>query len=266
MPVTEVGALGTVTAIVVVVVDDVVVVEVVVVVVVVSGGGGATVVVVVEVVVVVDVVVVVEDVVVVVDDVVVVGGTVVVVVVLGTTCFAVVVVRGTVVVGANVVTLEVVDGANVVELEVVVGGKVVGPKLAKVSGEPFLTSTVVGVESTVISASFDTTSPCVGTNSASALYSEFFRSRSSIGDKPGLTSTVFKAGGKSIFVEFRSVSAVACFVTTVSLPSRATSRTCTWSSDVCVVITKLVGADELTGSTALAETCGVSWFTTTVKV
>jgi hypothetical protein len=67
-------------------------------------------------------------------------------------------------------------------------------------------------------------------------------------------------------VLFKSVSAEACFVTTVSLPSRATSRTCTWLSDVCMVITKLVGADELDVSTALAETCGVSWFTATVKV
>jgi len=67
-------------------------------------------------------------------------------------------------------------------------------------------------------------------------------------------------------VLFKSVSAEACFVTTVSLPSRATSRTCTWLSDVSVVITKLVGANEPTGSTALAETCGVSWFTATVKI
>ena len=67
-------------------------------------------------------------------------------------------------------------------------------------------------------------------------------------------------------VLFKSVSAEACFVTTVSLPSRATSRTCTWLSDVCEVITKLVGADELDVSTARAETCGVSWFTATVKI
>jgi hypothetical protein len=67
-------------------------------------------------------------------------------------------------------------------------------------------------------------------------------------------------------VLFKSVSAEACFVTTVSLPSRATSRTCTWLSDVCVVITKLVGAEEPAGSTTRAETCGVSWFTATVKI
>ena len=274
MPVTEVGALGTVTAIVVVVVDDVVVVEVVVVVVVVSGGGGATVVVVVEVVVVVDVVVVVEDVVVVVvDDVVVVGGTVVVVVVVLTTGFVVVVDLTVVVVGLTVVVVGSVvgvvvveDGGNVVGGNVVggtvvveTGNSVVGPKLFMTSGTvAFLTATVVGEGKTTVSASFETTRPVCGTNDSSALYSGFFKSRSSNGGKPGLTVETCSTGASSIFVEFRSVSAVACFVTTVSLPSRATSRTCTWLSEVCVVITKLVGADELDVSTALAETCGVS--------
>ena len=205
----------------------VVVVVVLLVVVVVSGGGGATVVVVV-------------DVVVVVEDVVVVGGTVVVVVVV-TTGFVVVVELTVVVVGSVV-------GVVVVEDD----GIIVGPKLFVTSGEEeFLLGAVVGT---------------VKTNDASALYSGFFKSRSSSGGKPGLTVETCSTGASSIFVEFRSVSAVACLVTTVSLPSRATSRTCTWLSDVCVVITKLVGADEPTGSTALAETCGVSWFTATVKV
>ena len=264
MPVTEVGALGTVTAIVVVVVDDVVVVEVVVVVV--SGGGGATVVVVV----VVDVVVVVEDVVVVVDDVVVVGGTVVVVVVVVTTGFVVVVGLTVVVVVGSVVGVVVVeDGGTVVGGTVVVetGSSVVGPKLFMTSGTvAFLMATVVGEGKTTTSASFETTRPVCGTNDSSALYSGFFKSRSSNGGKPALTVETCSTGASSIFVEFRSVSTEACFVTTVSLPSRATSRTCTWLSDVCVVITKLVGADELDVSTALAETCGVSWFTATVKI
>jgi len=286
VPVTDVGALGAVAAIVVVVVDDVVVV-VVVVVVVPGGGGGATVVVVVEVVVVVDVVVVVEDVVVVVDDVVVVGGTVVVVVVVvRTTGFTVVVVGltvvvvdltvvvgsvvGVVVVVGSVVGVVVVDdGGTVVGGAVVdeTGSRVVGPKLFMTSGTvAFLTGKVVGEDKTTTSASFETTRPVWGTKAASALYSGFFKSRSSSGGKPGLTVETCSTGASSIFVEFKSVSAVACFVTTVSLPSRATSRTCTWLSDVCVVITKLVGADEPAGSTALAETCGVSWFTATVKV
>ena len=292
MPVTEVGAPGAVTAIVVVVVVLLVVVVVVdVVVVVVSGGGGAVVVVVVDVVVVVeDVVVVVEDVVVVVDDVVVVGGTgvvggtvvvVVVVVVVGGTVVVVVVVVFTtgfvvvvdltvvVVVVGSVVVVVVEDGGTVVGGTVVVetGTSVVGPKLFMTSGdETFLIGTVVGTVKTTVSASFETTRPLCGTNDSSALYSGFFKSRSSSGGKPGLTVETCSTGASSILVEFKSVSAVACFVTTVSLPSRATSRTCTWLSDVCVVITKLVGADEPTGSTALAETCGVSWFTATVKI
>lgn len=251
------GALGAVAAIVVAVVDDVVVV--------VLGGGGATVVVDVDVVVE-DVVVVVEDVVVVVDDVVVVGGTVVVVVVVVFTTGFIVVVDLTVVV-VGVVVVE--DGGTVVGGTVVVetGSSVVGPKLFITSGgETFLIGTVVGTFRTTTSASFETTRPVCGTNDSSALYSRFFKSRSSIGGRPGLTVETCSTGASSIFVEFRSVSAVACFVTTVSLPSRATSRTCTWLSDVCVVITKLVGANEPTGSTALAETCGVSWFTATVKI
>ena len=235
MPVTDDGASGAVAAIVVVVV-------VLLVVVVVSGGGGATVVVVV------DVVVVVEDVVVVVEDVVVVGGTVVVVVVV-TTGFVFVVELTVVVVGSVVGVVVVEDGGTVVVED---DGITVGPKLFITSGEEvFLLGTVVGT---------------VKTNDSSALYSGFFKSRSSSGGKPGLTVETCSTGASSIVVEFRSVSAVACFVTTVSLPSRATSRTCTWLSDVCVVITKLVGADELVASTALAETCGVSWFTATVKV
>jgi hypothetical protein len=216
-----------------------------------------------------DVVVVVEDVVVVVDDVVVVGGTVVVVevvveVVVVTTGL-VVVVDLTVVVGGSVVDVVVVEVGGTVVVET--GTSVVGPKLFMTSGEEvFLIGTVVGEDKTTTSASFETTRPVFGTNDSSALYSGFFKSRSSSGGKPGLTVETCSTGASSIFVEFRSVSAEACFVTTVSLPSRATSRTCTWLSDVCVVITKLVGADELDVSTALAETCGVSWFTATVKV
>jgi hypothetical protein len=223
-------------------------------------------------VVVVDVVVVVEDVVVVVDDVVVVGGTVVVVVVVVvTTGFVVVVDLTVVVVGLTVVVVCSVVGVVVVEVggTVVVetGTSVVGPKLFMTSGEEvFLLGTVVGTFKTTTSASFETTKPVFGTNDSSALYSGFFKSRSSSGGKPGLTVETCSTGASSIFVEFRSVSAEACFVTTVSLPSRATSRTCTWLSDVCVVITKLVGADELDASTTRAETCGVSWFTATVKV
>jgi hypothetical protein len=216
-----------------------------------------------------DVVVVVEDVVVVVDDVVVVGGTVVVVevvveVVVVTTGL-VVVVDLTVVVGGSVVDVVVVEVGGTVVVET--GSSVVGPKLFMTSGEEvFLIGTVVGEDKTTTSASFETTRPVFGTNDSSALYSGFFKSRSSSGGKPGLTVETCSTGASSIFVEFRSVSAEACFVTTVSLPSRATSRTCTWLSDVCVVITKLVGADELDASTTRAETCGVSWFTATVKV
>jgi len=239
-------------------------------------------------VVVVDVVVVVEDVVVVVDDVVVVGGTVVVVVVVvvvTTGLIVVVVDLAVVVVGLNVVVVGltvVVVGLTVVVVGSVVGvvvvddggtvvvetgSSVVGPKLFMTSGEEvFLIGTVVGEDKTTTSASFETTRPVFGTNDSSALYSGFFKSRSSSGGKPGLTVETCSTGASSIFVEFRSVSAEACFVTTVSLPSRATSRTCTWLSDVCVVITKLVGADELDASTTRAETCGVSWFTATVKV
>jgi hypothetical protein len=227
VPATEVGADGAVAATVVVVVELVVVVVDVVVVVVVSGGG-AVVVVVLDVVVVVelvvvDVVVVVDDVVVV-DEVVVVGGNVVVVVVVvvvvdfTTTGFSVVVVGGKVVV-------VVVVGGNVVE--VVVEGRLVGPKLASDSGPAFLTSTVDGSDNTTVSASFVTKRPCVGTNAASALYSGFLRSRSSIGDKPGLTSAVFNSAGKIIFVEFKSVCSLAALVVVFSLPSRATSLTCT---------------------------------------
>jgi hypothetical protein len=224
VPATEVGADGAVAATVVVVVELVVVVVDVVVVVVVSGGG-AVVVVVLDVVVVVElVVVVVELLVVVVDEVVVVGGNVVVVVVVvvvvdfTTTGFNVVVVGGKVVV-------VVVVGGKVVE--VVDEGKLVGPKLASVSGPAFFTSIVVGSDNTTVSASFVTKIPCVGTNVASALYSGFLRSRSSIGGKPGFTSVALSSGGKSIFVEFKSVCSVTALVVVFSLPSRATSLTCT---------------------------------------
>ena len=211
-------------------------------------------------------VVVVDDVVVVVvDDVVVVGGTVDVVVVVVLTTGFVVVVGLTVVVVGRVVGVVVVEDGGTVEVDA--GTSVVGPKLFKTSGaEVFLLGTVVGAFRTTTSASFETTRPVFGTNDSSALYSGFFKSRSSSGGKPGLTVETCNAGASSMSVLFKSVSAEACFVTTVSLPSRATSRTCTWLSEVCVVITKLVGADELDVSTALAETCGVSWFTATVKV
>ena len=203
-------------------------------------------------------VVVVDDVVVVVvDDVVVVGGTVDVVVVVVLTTGFVVVVGLTVVVVGRVVGVVVVEDGGTVVLEA--GTSVVGPKLFITSGaEVFLIGTVVGAFRTTTSASFDTTRPVFGTNDSSALYSGFFKSRSSSGGKPGLTVETCNAGASSMSVLFKSVSAEACFVTTVSLPSRATSRTCTWLSEVCVVITKLVGADELDVSTALAETCGVS--------
>ena len=203
-------------------------------------------------------VVVVDDVVVVVvDDVVVVGGTVDVVVVVVLTTGFVVVVGLTVVVVGRVVGVVVVEDGGTVVLEA--GTSVVGPKLFITSGEEvFLLGTVVGAFRTTTSASFETTRPVFGTNDSSALYSGFFKSRSSSGGKPGLTVETCNAGASSMSVLFKSVSAEACFVTTVSLPSRATSRTCTWLSEVCVVITKLVGADELDVSTALAETCGVS--------
>lgn len=205
----------------------VVVVElvVVVVVVVVVSGGGVVVVVVDVVVVVVELVVVVVELLVVVVDVVVVGGSVVevvvdvvVVVVLITTGLTVDVVGGRVVV-------DVVVGGKVVV--VVVGGRLVGPKLAKVSGPTFFTSFVDGSDNTTVSASFVTKRPSVGTNVGSALYSGFLRSRSSIGGKPGLTSVDLSSGGKSILVEFKSVCSVIAFVVVFSLPSRATSRTCT---------------------------------------
>ena len=203
-------------------------------------------------------VVVVDDVVVVVvDDVVVVGGTVDVVVVVVLTTGFVVVVGLTVVVVGRVVGVVVVEDGGTVEVDA--GTSVVGPKLFMTSGaEVFLLGTVVGAFRTTTSASFETTRPVFGTNDSSALYSGFFKSRSSSGGKPGLTVETCNAGASSMSVLFKSVSAEACFVTTVSLPSRATSRTCTWLSEVCVVITKLVGADELDVSTALAETCGVS--------
>ena len=194
-----------------------------VVVVVVVSGGGAVVVVVVDVeVVVVELVVVVVELLVVVVEVVVVGGSVVVVVdvvvvvVLITTGLTVVVVGGKVVV-------DVVVGGKVVV--VVVGGRLVGPKLASVSGPAFFTSIVDGSDNTTVSESFVTKRPSVGTNVGSALYSGFFRSRSSIGGKPGLTSVDLSSGGKSIFVEFKSVCSVTALVVVFSLPSRATSRT-----------------------------------------
>ena len=213
-------------AVVVVVELVVVVVDVVVVVVVVVSGGGVVVVVVDVVVVVVELVVVVVELLVVVVDVVVVGGSVVevvvdvvVVVVLITTGLTVDVVGGRVVV-------DVVVGGKVVVV-VVVGGRLVGPKLAKVSGPTFFTSFVDGSDNTTVSASFVTKRPSVGTNVGSALYSGFLRSRSSIGGKPGLTSVDLSSGGKSILVEFKSVCSVIAFVVVFSLPSRATSRTCT---------------------------------------
>ena len=210
---------------VVVVVELVVVVVDVVVVVVVVSGGGVVVVVVDVVVVVVELVVVVVELLVVVVDVVVVGGSVVevvvdvvVVVVLITTGLTVDVVGGRVVV-------DVVVGGKVVV--VVVGGRLVGPKLARVSGPAFFTSFVDGSDNTTVSASFVTKRPSVGTNVGSALYSGFLRSRSSIGGKPGLTSVDLSSGGNSILVVFKSVCSVIAFVVVFSLPSRATSRTCT---------------------------------------
>jgi hypothetical protein len=144
-----------------------------------------------------DVVVVVEDVVVVVDDVVVVGGTVVVVevvveVVVVTTGL-VVVVDLTVVVGGSVVDVVVVEVGGTVVVET--GSSVVGPKLFMTSGEEvFLIGTVVGEDRTTTSASFETTRPVFGTNDSSALYSGFFKSRSSSGGKPGLTVETCNAG------------------------------------------------------------------------
>ena len=144
-----------------------------------------------------DVVVVVEDVVVVVDDVVVVGGTVVVVevvveVVVVTTGL-VVVVDLTVVVGGSVVDVVVVEVGGTVVVET--GTSVVGPKLFMTSGEEvFLIGTVVGEDKTTTSASFETTRPVFGTNDSSALYSGFFKSRSSSGGKPGLTVETCNAG------------------------------------------------------------------------
>ena len=195
-----------------------------VVVVVVVSGGGAVVVVVDVVVVVVELVVVVVELLVVVDDVVVVGGSVVVVVVVDVVVVVVLITTGlsVVVVGGKVVVDVVVGGKVVV---VVVGGRLVGPKLESVSGPAFFTSFVDGSDNTTVSASFVTKRPSVGTNVGSALYSGFFRSRSSIGGKPGFTSVDMSSGGKSIFVEFKSVCSVTALVVVFSLPSRATSRT-----------------------------------------
>ena len=143
---------------------------------------------------------VVEDVVVVVDDVVVVGGTVVVVVVVVvTTGFVVVVDLTVVVVGLTVVVVGSVVGVVVVEdggtVVVETGTRVVGPKLFMTSGEEvFLLGTVVGTFKTTTSASFETTRPVFGTNDSSALYSGFFKSRSSSGGKPGLTVETCNAG------------------------------------------------------------------------
>ena len=144
-------------------------------------------------VVVVDVVVVVDDVVVVVDDVVVVGGTVVVVVVVVLTTGFVVVVGLTVVVVGSVVGVVVVEDGGTVVVEV--GTSVVGPKLFMTSGaEVFLIDRVVGTVRTTTSASFETTRPVFGTNDSSALYSGFFKSRSSSGGKPDLTVETCNAG------------------------------------------------------------------------
>ena len=143
---------------------------------------------------------VVEDVVVVVDDVVVVGGTVVVVVVVVvTTGFVVVVDLTVVVVGLTVVVVGSVVGVVVVEdggtVVVETGTSVVGPKLFMTSGTvAFLTGKVVGEDKTTTSASFETTRPVFGTNDSSALYSGFFKSRSSSGGKPGLTVETCNAG------------------------------------------------------------------------
>ena len=143
-----------------------------------------------------------------VDDVVVVGGTVVVVVVVVlTTGFDVVVDLTVVVVGLTVVVvvgLTVVVVCSVVGVVVVevggtvvveTGSSVVGPKLFITSGEEvFLIGTVVGEDKTTTSASFETTRPVFGTNDSSALYSGFFKSRSSSGGKPGLTVETCNAG------------------------------------------------------------------------
>ena len=153
-----------------------------------------------------DVVVVVEDVVVVVDDVVVVGGTVVVVevvveVVVVTTGL-VVVVDLTVVVGGSVVDVVVVGVVVVVDA----GAKVVGPKLVIASGAvAFLSGVVVDEDNTTTSASFETTKPVCGTKAGSALYSGFFKSRSSSGGNPGLTVETCSAGASSMSVLFKSV-------------------------------------------------------------
>jgi hypothetical protein len=133
---------------------------------------------------------------VVVEDVVVVGGTVVVVVVVVvvlTTGLIVVVVGLTVVVVCSVVGVVVVEDGGTVVVET--GSSVVGPKLFMTSGdEVFLIGTVVGTFKTTTSASFDTTKPVFGTNDSSALYSGFFKSRSSSGGKPGLTVETCNAG------------------------------------------------------------------------
>ena len=84
------------------------------------------------------------------------------------------------------------DGGTVV---VETGSSVVGPKLFMTSGEEvFLLGTVVGEDKTTTSASFETTRPVFGTNDSSALYSGFFKSRSSSGGKPGLTVETCNAG------------------------------------------------------------------------
>jgi hypothetical protein len=146
--------------------------------------------------------VVVEDVVVVGGTVVVVGGTVVVVVVvvvLTTGLIVVVVGLTVVVVGLTVVVVGRVVGVVVVEdggtVVVEDGSSVVGPKLFMTSGEEvFLLGTVVGAFKITTSASFETTRPVFGTNDSSALYSGFFKSRSSSGGKPALTVETCNAG------------------------------------------------------------------------
>jgi hypothetical protein len=142
---------------------------------------------------------------VVVDDVVVVGGTVVVVVVVVvvTTGFVVVVDLTVVVVGLTVVVVGSVVGVVVVDdggtVVVETGSSVVGPKLFMTSGEEvFLLGTVVGTFKTTTSASFETTRPVFGINDSSALYSGFFKSRSSSGGKPGLTVETCSTGASSI--------------------------------------------------------------------
>ena len=155
------------------------------------------------------------------------------------------------VVGLTVVGVAVVEDGGTV----VVVGVLVDTELATDSGSAsFLTAANNGVDNSVFTASFDTSSPSVGVKGASAVYSGFARSRFSRGGNPGLTSDFCRTSGISMLVALSSVNFVANWVLTTSDPSLAISRIWRLLSTVCVFTTKSVEPN----SGAFAEIAGVS--------